>query len=540
MSDVKGLQQRLDFMQLDAATRARVQGMKPMIMEAMPKALDTFYDRIRATPATRTFFSDDTHIGSAHTRQMAHWGVIADGDYDDRYAGAVKKVGEVHARIGLEPRWYIGGYAIILDQMVGKVLEQRWPRHALSHKGATAASTAAELGALVKASLLDMDLAISVYLDALNARREVAEAARHKAENEQTVVFEALESGLKRLAQGDLTVRVDMDVEPRFQSIKDDFNAAVEALAETMQSVRGSASGVLSGSEEITQATDDLSRRTEQQAASLEETAAALEQITATVKRTAEGSHHAAEAVASARGDANQSGEVVQRAIAAMGEIEKSSSEITHIIGVIDEIAFQTNLLALNAGVEAARAGDAGRGFAVVASEVRALAQRSAEAAKEIKGLISTSGKQVSEGVALVGETGESLIRIVEQVATIDGLVSEISASAQEQASALSEVNTAVNHMDQMVQQNAAMVEETTAAARTLHGEAGDLDRLVSHFSVGGAPPTRRNNPVHAAQARIEAEVRPSASRAAAVETYRPGPQSVGNTALKAEEWEAF
>ncbi|WP_396595077.1 methyl-accepting chemotaxis protein [Brevundimonas sp. R86498] len=528
MSDIQGLQERLDFMQLDAATRARIQGMKPMIMEAMPAALDTFYDRVRATPATRAFFADDARIGAAHTKQMAHWGVISSGDYDERYAGAVKKIGEVHARIGLEPRWYIGGYAVVLDQMVSKVLEQRWPRHALSRNGATAQSTAAELGAMVKASLLDMDLAISVYLDALDARREAAETERHKAENEQTVVFEALESGLRRIAAGDLTVRIDIAVEPRFESIREDFNAAVSALAETMSSVRTSAGGVLNGSEEISAASDDLARRSEQQAASLEQTSAALEEITATVRVTATGSQKAAEAVSSARDDAAQSGEVVQRAITAMGEIERSSDQISQIIGVIDEIAFQTNLLALNAGVEAARAGDAGRGFAVVASEVRALAQRSAEAAKEIKGLITTSSQQVEQGVQLVGETGNSLSRIVEKVAVIDGLVSEISTSAQSQASSLGEVNAAVGQMDQMLQQNAAMVEQTTAASHSLKGEASRMHTLVARFTIDGA-----GKPV----------TTPAVERAERVETQRPPARPMpvaGNTALKVDEWESF
>ena len=243
--------------------------------------------------------------------------------------------------------------------------------------------------------------------------------------------------------------------------------------------------GITTGAGEISQASDDLSKRTEQQAASLEETAAALDQITATVRRTAAGARQASDAVTAAKGEAEHSGVVVTQAVSAMGQIEKSSQQISQIIGVIDEIAFQTNLLALNAGVEAARAGDAGRGFAVVAQEVRALAQRSAEAAKEIKGLISTSTQQVGQGVDLVGQTGKALQSIVAKVAEIDTLVSEISSSAQEQATGLAEVNTAVNQMDQVVQQNAAMVEQSTAASHSLANEAQEMARLVSRFQVG-------------------------------------------------------
>jgi methyl-accepting chemotaxis protein len=260
---------------------------------------------------------------------------------------------------------------------------------------------------------------------------------------------------------------------------------------------------------------NDLSKRTEQQAASLEETAAALDQITATVKKTAEGATYARNVVAAAKTDAENSGQVVGQAVTAMGEIEQSSHQISSIIGVIDEIAFQTNLLALNAGVEAARAGDAGRGFAVVASEVRALAQRSAEAAKEIKALISASSTQVAAGVSLVGETGKALQRIVSQIAEINGVMIDIAASAQEQATGLNEVNAAVNQMDQVTQQNAAMVEESTAAGFALASEAEELSRMMSQFKVGAqsasvvrASTKRRSpasNPVHAAQAKVTA-----------------------------------
>ena len=256
-----------------------------------------------------------------------------------------------------------------------------------------------------------------------------------------------------------------------------------------MQTITGQAVSIRQGATEISSASDEMSRRTEQQAASLEETAAALDQITATVRRTAEVTREASGVVAKAKVDAQHSGEVVQQAMSAMGAIETSSAQITSIIGVIDEIAFQTNLLALNAGVEAARAGDSGKGFAVVASEVRALAQRSAEAAKEIKALISASTQQVNAGVSLVDETGKALERIVGQVGHINALVTEIAASAQEQSGALAEVNTAVNQMDQVVQQNAAMVEQSTAASHALAREGDELAGLMAQFEVtAGAP----------------------------------------------------
>src|SRR6202041_995819 len=236
--------------------------------------------------------------------------------------------------------------------------------------------------------------------------------------------------------------------------------------------------GVRSGAEEITQASDDLSRRTEQQAASLEETAAALDQITATVRRTAEVANEARDLASTSKADAERSGEVVRQTVGAMDGIETSSKQITNIIGVIDEIAFQTNLLALNAGVEAARAGEAGGGFAVVASERRALAQRSAEAAKEIKALIMASRGQVEQGVDLVAETGKALERIFTQVAEIDKVVSGIASSAQEEATGLQEVNTAVNQRDQVPKQNGGMVEDSTAGSHTLAQETEELTRL--------------------------------------------------------------
>jgi len=312
------------------------------------------------------------------------------------------------------------------------------------------------------------------------------EAAFEAAGREQKAVVDVMAKGLASLAGGDLSARIAVQVASDYAALKNDFNAAAAGLEHAIRTISDVASQIGSGTEEIAQASNDLSRRTEQQAASLEETAAALDEIAATVRQTADGAGRATTEVASARTDAERSGQVVDQAVAAMDAIEDSSRQITQIIGVIDEIAFQTNLLALNAGVEAARAGDAGRGFAVVAQEVRALAQRSAEAAKEIKTLISTSSQQVDAGVTLVGQTGEALARIVGRVAVIDDLVRQISSSSQEQASGLAEVNTAVNHMDQVVQQNAAMVEQATAATYSLKGETAQLVSLVGRFRIGG------------------------------------------------------
>jgi len=313
---------------------------------------------------------------------------------------------------------------------------------------------------------------------------------------------------------------------PKAQQLKTDFNAAASRLQDAMKSIASTTGGVSAGADEIAQASDDLSRRTEQQAASLEETAAALDEITATVRKTAAGAKEASQVVAAARGDAQRSGEIVSQAVSAMTQIEGSSQKVGNIIGVIDEIAFQTNLLALNAGVEAARAGEAGRGFAVVAQEVRALAQRSADAAKEIKTLISTSTQQVGAGVNLVGQTGEALQRIVDQVASIDTLVNAIAASANEQSTGLHEVNIAVNQMDQVVQQNAAMVEQATAATHALKGEASELANLVGRFKVadgvGGA---------------MKAPAAP-APRARPTTAVRPGRSSAA-VAVK-EDWEEF
>ena len=315
-------------------------------------------------------------------------------------------------------------------------------------------------------------------------RKLRSEAQREEMEAAQKTVVTEIRRGLAALSEGDLTVSIDTYFSPDYEQLRHDFNETVSKLDETVFSLTGVSLSIQNGSTEISQAADDLSRRTENQAATLEETAAALEELTESVRSAAAGADKADGVVKEARESAQESGQVVLQAVTAMNQIETSSKQISQIIGVIDDIAFQTNLLALNAGVEAARAGEAGKGFAVVASEVRALAQRSSEAAKEIKTLIQESSRHVETGVDLVGEAGAALNRIVENVSNISDLVGNIAQSAREQATGIGEINTGVNQLDQVTQQNAAMVEESTAASHSMRMEADAMSKIISGFKT--------------------------------------------------------
>ena len=341
-------------------------------------------------------------------------------------------------------------------------------------------SKAADLANALEVALRDAETVRSA--EQKNAALQKA-AEDLQAEEQRHMVAE-IAAGLDGLTKGNLTGRLLEAFPVHYDKIRTDFNAAADGLQDAFRLISSSANGISNGSGQIAQATVDLSRRTTQQAASLEETAAALRLITETIKASVANTGKAAKVVVTTRGAAESSGVIVARAVDAMGEIKGSSQQITNIIGVIDEIAFQTNLLALNAGVEAARAGDAGRGFAVVASEVRALAQRSAEAAKEIKTLISASTAQVESGVNLVHQTGQALKDIITKITDMGDLVTEISSASKDQASGIADVCATVAQMDQVVQQNATIVQESAAAARVLSTETQDLAAMVGRFKI--------------------------------------------------------
>jgi len=522
---------RLEFMQMAPEDCESIRALKGVVDRELPKALDLFYGQLRKSPEVNRFFSSDDHIDHAKGAQIGHWSSISSGTFDHAYAAKVRTIGTVHARIGLEPQWYIGGYAIIVDHLINQAVADFRERQSFLAKPSQSRGFGKSLGNLVKAVLLDMELAISVYI-------EQAEIAKLKAQaeaiaQEQALVCETFGKALERIARKDLTVRMSDDLPEAYRKLQENFNRAVGELAGTIQNVDAGITQINSSTAEIRAAAEQMAARTEQQAASIEETATALEEITATVKQSSMRAEEASRLVAQAKSGAERSGEIVQDAIVAMGAIEGSSQEIGNIISVIDEIAFQTNLLALNAGVEAARAGEAGKGFAVVAQEVRELAQRSAKAAKEIKGLITKSGEQVRSGVELVNKTGKSLSEIVSEVVEINGYIGAMVDSAREQSTALGEINAAVNTLDHGTQQNAAMAEQSTAATKALAQEVSTIHDVLATFDVPRATAAGRAGHHAAATPRPTAA---PASRSLASGARSPVAKQVGGRS----NWEEF
>ncbi|CAN5208724.1 globin-coupled sensor protein [soil metagenome] len=462
-SAAKGLSSRLNFFGIAAQDPDY-----PVIAKAVSRHADSalagFYKTVEGTPETARFFSDKGHMDRARRAQKDHWVKLFSDGVTERYLESANHIGRVHANIGLAPEWYVGGYARIAEHIVAKMVT--------SGPGALVPGrrrTARTAGKFVKLALLDMEIALSTYTAAEQERR--------------TKAIAKIGDALAAMSRGDLTIRLE-EMPGEFRQLQHDFNSAVTALGGTLSDVTESTRSIATGAAEIRSASNDLSSRTEQQAASLEESSAAMNELTAMISDTTHAMGNLNASISQTHKQAIQGGEVVRNAMTAMTEIEKSSGAIGQIISLIDGIAFQTNLLALNAGVEAARVGEHGKGFAVVANEVRSLAQRSSEAAEEIRKLIQSSLVEVENGVRLVGEVGQALNAILTQVTESSSVAEQISGSSAAQSENLKQINGAVSDMNRTTQQNAAMVEESTAAARTMADEAQRLSQAIGRFEI--------------------------------------------------------
>jgi methyl-accepting chemotaxis protein len=366
-----------------------------------------------------------------------------------------------------------------------KEQESRSLRERAAAEAKIMADLDAAVGGLVKAAMAG-DFSQRVPLEGKQGTiRNLADAMNTMCENMGKVMND-LVTMLSSLAEGDLMQRISGSYQGMFGTLKDRANTTAETLSSTVSGISAAVKEVTNAAAEISTSTTDLSQRTEEQAASLEETSASMEEMSGTVKSNAENAQRANQLAAGARAVADRGTAVVADTVEAMGRIEKSSSKITAIIGVIDEIARQINLLALNAAVEAARAGEAGRGFAVVASEVRSLAQRSSQAAKDISDLISNSSAQVKDGADLVNRTGESLKEIVDAIRKVADIVGHIATASAEQSTGIDQINKALTQMDEVTQQNSALVEENAATAKTLEEQAEAMTRQVTFFRIDG------------------------------------------------------
>ncbi|GGA62751.1 globin-coupled sensor protein [Pelagibacterium lentulum] len=528
------LQTRLDFIGLDAAAVSRLQKIQKQVDLHLPKALDRFYDKIATVPDVARFFSGKEQMNRAQGRQVGHWKAIASGKFDSDYLAASTKVGLRHAQIGLEPRWYIGGYGVIVETLVKNVVhdymaEQLSQMRKLKYDDVMAQVDimAGAIVEIIRAIMIDIDIAVSTYFDKLTA-----EAERVEKENAERINRAVTLTGdaLRAYANGDLTVRIDEQFEPQFQQIKDDTNAVGDKLSEIVGQLRVTSNALKTATSEILSGANDLSERTTKQAATIEETSAAMEQLAQTVMSNAKNAEGASIKAQAASRTAEDGGRVMTETTAAMERITTSSSKVSDIIGLIDNIAFQTNLLALNASVEAARAGEAGKGFAVVAIEVRRLAQSAAQASQEVKALVEQSNTEVETGSKLVADASSKLVTLLEAVKENAQLLETIAQDSKGQASSIEEINAAVRQMDEMTQHNAALVEETNAAIEQTENQANQLDSIVEIFVLekgyGGQSGTRTlpGRPTLVAS-------QPAPSRPAA---------TMGNAAPVSRDWDEF
>jgi len=485
------IKERLAFLGIGASEKALISRIGQQIRRILPPALDRFYRRVDETPELARFFSSSSQQNTARTQQEKHWSRILEGDFGPDYVQSTRAIGNTHARIGLDPQWYIGSYGLLVEGIVAGVIQEAWPEQKQGffarlfgkrRSVLTSQDVAARVGLLVKAAFLDMELGLETYT--LNLDGQERSRAEKERNESLSALSEALADSLDRMAEGDLVQDIDPELARQAARMSGAFQRACSGLGRIVQGVRSTSGVVEHRARTISSSSEDIACRIAEQVDALGTVSRNITQLTTSVKEVAEEARQADETVEACCHETGQSTEVVARTVEAMAKISESSTRIVQIIGVIDEIAFQTNLLALNAGVEAARAGDAGRGFAVVAQEIRALSQRSTTAAREIKELISSSMEDVERGVTMVDETGAALGNISASVNRLGKAVGQIASGAEAQAQRIMDINTSTTQLEAVTKTNAAIVRQMSNSSQELVGDAAQLMKIVMNFKV--------------------------------------------------------
>jgi methyl-accepting chemotaxis protein len=503
------LRDRLRFAGLDADQCEMIRRHRPALQEHLKAGLRDLFQRFQSFPDAARNFESERQVDRLHDMQSSHWDVLTDARFDSLYAERVKVLSDAESKMGLDPRWHVAGHGVMLEHVISGLADELAGRPVMPGAKRRAREVTDLMMSIIRIVMVDVEIAISLRFNAQRASHQRALVdQRSRDEAEMGRIFDDVIEGL---SINDLTRRAPVDGEGAYGDIAVALNAALEGLQTDFATVAERTAKAEAATTALAGVSRNFADNATGQAGRLHLSATALAGIADSVREGAAGSRAAEKAAATTRAAVEDSGAVVGRAISAMADIEQSAEKIGEIIGAIDEIAFQTNLLALNAGIEAARAGDSGRGFAVVAQEVRALAQRSAEAAREIKTLVTTTKAQVGAGVQMVGRTQDSIASIVRQVTDINAAIAGIASQTGEHAASLDAVTTEVKELGGQVAESANLAERSAEGADHLHTVILELGQTIREFRIARENTySGRSAPVRVAPARVVEVARPA------------------------------